>query len=324
MYNMLFNFLTPQADEAPAEPIEISGTQSGTIGPGIYHVTGDILVEAGTELVIAAGTTIKFMDDYEILCPGQLQCLGNASNRIIFQLHESAGSSQWGGVAIATRAENELSDSPPDEDKHWKFLYCDFSDAKKTADGIYARSLTRGGAIMGYDLDNCTISNCTFINCEATGNGGTVFFNLQNTGTYVFEDSTIENSTTNEGQGGGFAGAEANFTLDNVTFINCRALLYDDIPLTASAASDEIIVPVTHDLQDGQTITFNDTGTLPSPLVADTAYYAIVTSSTRFKVASSYANAIADSPINLTSNGSGFEGNAHEDWYLFAGTMTIT
>jgi hypothetical protein len=46
-------------------------------------------------------------------------------------------------------------------------------------------------------------------------------------------------------------------------------------------------------------------GSLPTPLVAGTTYYSIQLTLTTFQLASSYANAIASTPIVLTSNASG-------------------
>lgn len=46
-------------------------------------------------------------------------------------------------------------------------------------------------------------------------------------------------------------------------------------------------------------------GTLPAPLALNTDYYLIPISSTTFKLATSYKNALANIPIDLTTNGTG-------------------
>lgn len=52
-------------------------------------------------------------------------------------------------------------------------------------------------------------------------------------------------------------------------------------------------------------IRFTTTGALPAELSAGTDYYAIKLSDTTIKVASSYANAVAGTPIDLSTDGSG-------------------
>jgi len=55
----------------------------------------------------------------------------------------------------------------------------------------------------------------------------------------------------------------------------------------------------------GTEVEFTTTGTLPGGLSVSTRYYLIYQSATTFKVASSYANAIAGTAINITDTGSG-------------------
>lgn len=56
----------------------------------------------------------------------------------------------------------------------------------------------------------------------------------------------------------------------------------------------------------GKAVRFSTvSGTLPSPLLPSATYYLIFLTSTTFKVASTYNNAISNTPITLTTNGSG-------------------
>ncbi len=60
--------------------------------------------------------------------------------------------------------------------------------------------------------------------------------------------------------------------------------------------------------QTGESLIFSTTGTLPNPLVAGTTYYAIMVGATtdipgQIKVATTFANALSNTPIDLTTNG---------------------
>ena len=59
----------------------------------------------------------------------------------------------------------------------------------------------------------------------------------------------------------------------------------------------------TQNFQTGVPFSLTTTGSLPSPLVSSTTYYAIFVDSTHIRVATSYANAIAGIAITLTTNG---------------------
>lgn len=60
-----------------------------------------------------------------------------------------------------------------------------------------------------------------------------------------------------------------------------------------------------HNLQDLQRIQLTTTGTLPSPLATVTDYFIILIDADNFKIASSRANAVSDTPIDITSAGGG-------------------
>lgn len=74
---------------------------------------------------------------------------------------------------------------------------------------------------------------------------------------------------------------------------------------SVDTGAETITMPAGTTIATGTAITFKSTTTLPSPLVAGTTYYAINTSATAFKVATSLANALANTAINLTTTGSG-------------------
>jgi hypothetical protein len=60
-----------------------------------------------------------------------------------------------------------------------------------------------------------------------------------------------------------------------------------------------------HGLITGQSFRFDGTGTVPTGLSTDTKYYAIVSTANTFKVATSYANALANTAIDFSGSASG-------------------
>jgi hypothetical protein len=85
---------------------------------------------------------------------------------------------------------------------------------------------------------------------------------------------------------------------------------------TADASTDTCTYTTTANFPSnillGTKIRFSTTTTLPAPLATATDYYFIKASDSTFKVATSYANAIAGTAINITDAGTG----THTIWWL--------
>lgn len=69
--------------------------------------------------------------------------------------------------------------------------------------------------------------------------------------------------------------------------------------------SDQITITANDSIKTGTPVVLTTTGTLPSGLSLATTYYAIYVSSTVIKLATSRANAVAGTAIDITSQGSG-------------------
>ncbi len=69
--------------------------------------------------------------------------------------------------------------------------------------------------------------------------------------------------------------------------------------------TDEITVTANPELITGKVVQLSTTGTLPTGLSASTDYYIIVVDSTTIQLATSLANAVAGTQINITGAGSG-------------------
>lgn len=76
-------------------------------------------------------------------------------------------------------------------------------------------------------------------------------------------------------------------------------------PGDVNTGTDEITVPANMSLYTGDAVLFTTSSSAPTGLVTNTTYYVIRVSSTVIKLASSVANAMAGTAINLTTQGSG-------------------
>lgn len=74
---------------------EISGLQSGILGPGDYTVVGDIEVESGTSLTIVSGTTFNHDGNYKWNIYGAFTAAGAENDSIYFICDSNNG---WGGL----------------------------------------------------------------------------------------------------------------------------------------------------------------------------------------------------------------------------------
>lgn len=78
--------------------------------------------------------------------------------------------------------------------------------------------------------------------------------------------------------------------------------------VVASAAIDsgtDTFTSPAHGFTTGIVVQLTTDGTLPAPLLVATNYYVIVLTANSFQLASSQANAVAGTPINLTTVGTG-------------------
>ncbi len=122
-----------------------------------------------------------------------------------------------------------------------------------------------------------------------------------NDGTLTFTaDNTTDLLTLTEGTTNFQTGSELSFeTATGAT------------TFTADAGTDILTLNVSNEnFQTGSELRFTSSGTLPAPLVVGTVYYSIMIGASTLnpgtiKVAASYADAIAGTPINITTGGTG-------------------
>ena len=106
----------PFVEKGPVEPITISGVLNGrTVLSGSVEMTGDLLIPAGSELIIRAGTTItvvpsestKIDPEYlssqtELLVRGRLLVEGEPDNMVNFvpRIGEPTDEPLWAGIIL--------------------------------------------------------------------------------------------------------------------------------------------------------------------------------------------------------------------------------
>lgn len=78
-----------------------------------------------------------------------------------------------------------------------------------------------------------------------------------------------------------------------------------------NTGTDQIAVTANSELITGRTVVLTTTGTLPTGLALATTYYIIVVDSTHIKLATSLANAVAGTAIDITGAGSGTHTATH-------------
>ncbi|NOQ21896.1 MAG: hypothetical protein GQ565_04500 [Candidatus Aegiribacteria sp.] len=94
--------------------IEISGPQSGILGPGTYLVVGDISVQSGDSLEIVPGTTFIHNGDasnFKWLISGKFTAAGVEADSIYFLSQNSVGVwERWGGLLFLSGAPAAIID----------------------------------------------------------------------------------------------------------------------------------------------------------------------------------------------------------------------
>ncbi|MCK5134104.1 MAG: right-handed parallel beta-helix repeat-containing protein [Candidatus Sabulitectum sp.] len=188
---------------------EISGPQSGTLGPGTYHVVGEISVASGTSLTIAPGTTFLHKGNFKWLISGEFEAMGTMADSICFLRQQPIASHRWGGLHF-------ISGAPVAE-----LGFCVVDNCLLPYSSIFFASINAYNGAMGFSLTNCKITNAEMgvygggvyaKNASVTIDGCLISDNYANnhsrgTGVYLdgCNDAEILNSeiSRNEGYMGG-------------------------------------------------------------------------------------------------------------------------
>lgn len=104
------------------------------------------------------------------------------------------------------------------------------------------------------------------------------------------------------------------------TIENWKPLGWGDIgAATITIATPGVVTKASHGLTTGDPVKFTTTGALPTGITAGTQYYAVVVSTSTFSVATTYANAIAETKIATSGSQSG----THSLW-VGRGASSVT
>jgi hypothetical protein len=87
---------------------------------------------------------------------------------------------------------------------------------------------------------------------------------------------------------------------------------------TADPSTDLLTFAQSEPIDTGDGVAFSTTGSLPAPLTTGTTYYAVKVTDTTYKLATSAANAVAGTTIDLTTAGSGTITASHVDYATYA------
>ena len=130
---------------------EISGPQSGTLGPGNYVVVGDIQVESGESLNIVPGTTFLHNGDepnYKWEIHGAFTAVGTENDSIYFLSQDGVTLyDRWGGLRFMFGAPVAVLD------------YCVVDNCHLDFDDFYVAGVNVNGG-MGLNLTHSRVSNC--------------------------------------------------------------------------------------------------------------------------------------------------------------------
>ena len=168
---------------------QISGPQSGTMGPGIYSVIGDIKVFQGTTLTIMPGTEFQHNGNWTWDISGQFTAVGAEGDSIRFVRQSPVEQHRWGGIRFravasgASRIDHCVIDNcyvnsgiiPP-----WQYgggIYVDTVPISVTNTQIsHCDAYWHGGAIYALNA-GILVDHCTLVANEAIdgADGGAIF-----------------------------------------------------------------------------------------------------------------------------------------------------
>ena len=86
---------------------DISGPQSGILGPGTYTVVGDVSVRSGYSLEIMPGTEFLHDGHHTWSIEGILTAQGTESDSIKFLREQPLENNKWGGIRFGASASSE-------------------------------------------------------------------------------------------------------------------------------------------------------------------------------------------------------------------------
>jgi hypothetical protein len=164
-----------------AQP-QISGAQSGTLGPGDYIVVGDIRVVSGAVLTIAPNTRFLHTGAYKWEISGQLNINGAEGDSVIFTRQQPIDQHKWRGIRF-------LAGSSAQSSVNYAVIeWCNYpSGTTYYGLGMYIN--------VGISVTNSRISNCS-----SYWDGAGIYVNGC---TAIIDHCVITDNSSNSGSNGG-------------------------------------------------------------------------------------------------------------------------
>lgn len=160
---------------------QLSGSLNGTIGPGEFHVVGNIGVVQNDSLTLMPGTTFLFDSAYVFEIYGTLSAVGTETDSIIFTTDTTANPDRWRRIYFSG---GNSSGS--------QLAYCLIEYGHAIDDWG-----TNGGGVYLFG-SSPTLAHCVIRNNEASFGGGAATYNS----TATFSHCTIsDNISSNDGGG---------------------------------------------------------------------------------------------------------------------------
>ncbi len=156
-----------------AQP-SISGSLTGTLGPGTYIVDGDCNVPAGNSLTIAPGTTFLHSGYFIWSVNGSLHAVGSPADSIKFL-------GRWGGIRFiqGSSPESQLTycviDHCSNMGNPYSFGGCIYTQVGITIRNssiTFGNAFDSGGGIYATGADSIIIEDCYVAHCIANKGGG--------------------------------------------------------------------------------------------------------------------------------------------------------
>ncbi len=163
----------------------ISGPQSGTFGPGIYNVIGDISVPFGETLTILPGTTFLHAGAYAWNIYGQFNADGTETDSIYFIRQNPTAANRWRSLRFQSGASDASA-----------INYCVIDNCDIPSG---TPSTMKGGGIFTDGVD-ITVTNSRISNCDNYWAGGGIY---ALGASIIVENCLIVDNTATLGANGG-------------------------------------------------------------------------------------------------------------------------
>ncbi|MCX6600870.1 MAG: right-handed parallel beta-helix repeat-containing protein [bacterium] len=179
---------------APIFGQNLSGSLSGTLGPGTYTIVGDIRVDTTRSLTILPPTTLNSQGQHSFTVYGTLSAVGTESNSIVFTTTQL----QFRG-SISSGSQLSYCLVQGSSATYAGGVYCYYySSPTFTNCTLSGNTATQsGGGVLCYS-SSPTFTNCTLSGNSATSGGGVL---CQSSSSPGFTNCTISGNTATYGGG---------------------------------------------------------------------------------------------------------------------------